>query len=481
MVSIPQTGPRGIRKETGGYKPSKIVRQAHFHPARTKLVAGGIRGMKSMSEAMECLSWLPHTDLSWLAGKSYDDCRQEFEYIMEAAISLGWTDNRLVSFPQNKYSPCSLETYWGSLVETKSADDPGSLMSRAPGFIGFCEPGKMDIAAFRRANERISTSRGMIWMGGTFEESGQWFEDYWRLWARWPNEYNAKSWTVPSWTNTAVYSKGLHDPEIEKLRHDAENYDQFLRRIAGVPASQPDIIFSSTWKPRQHVGIVELERRVADQPGTYQNVYAAIDPGYSGESRYIVLAIQVKGNKIRVIDEICERRKTHQEIKAVAMVRPWWPYMHTGTIDPHAGDSHALGSVSPIEVWRTGDVGGEVLLENPKQIPVDDLIRLIQSYLNGTSGFTVEVSDRCVRLRDEMSRWKRIRNKTNGLGDPQKSNCDAIKALGYFLTHHYNGRVGKTNSAVKVSNYSLTGSLGVDPVLNMVQEAANQNMHSEIW
>jgi hypothetical protein len=105
-------------------------------------------------------------------------------------------------------------------------------------------------------------------------------------------------------------------------------------------------------------------------------------------------------------------------------------------------------------------------------LAVDDLIRLIQSFLNGTSGFQLEVSDRCVRLREEMSRWKRIRNKTTGLGDPQKSNCDAIKALGYFLTHLGNGQIGKTQSAVRVSNYSLAGSLAKDPVQLMVEEVA---------
>src|SRR3990167_6716734 len=138
-VSIPQAG---IFKEKGGYQPFSITRQAHFHPAPNIFVAGGIRGSKSVSLSMEGVSWAPHSDLQWLGGQAYSDCRQEFEYLAEALLSLNWVSSRNISFPQNQYQPCSLETDWGTLIETKSLADTGdSLMSRAPDFIGLCEPG----------------------------------------------------------------------------------------------------------------------------------------------------------------------------------------------------------------------------------------------------------------------------------------------------------------------------------------------------
>lgn len=485
-VTLPQTGiTRGIRRESGGYQPYPILAQAHYHPARTKLVAGGIRGSKSIGLAMEALSWLPHSDLLWLAGESYDDCRQEFEYLMEAAVGLNWTDNRLITFPQGKYQPCSFETFWGTLVETKSASDPGSLMSRAPDFIGLCEPGKMDIAAMRRSNERLSTKRGLLWLAGTFEEASPWMEACWSDWKRWPNADNARSWSAPSWTNLAVYPQGKFDPEIEKLKRSADTYDQFLRRIAGVPASQPDIIMSDVWRPRVHVGDVPYIRR-EEGSGVFLPVYAAIDPGYGGESRYVVLVIQLIGNKIRICDEVTTRGKTHEQVIRQCIQQPWWPAMRSGTIDPYAGDSHALGSVSPREVWVKKENGGGVALETPHRLNVDELIRLLKSYFTGSTGYTLEISERCERLRFEMATWKRMRSK-QGLGNVQKNNCDAIKALGYFLTHHYNGHVGRVQHAgVDVQPYNLFQSGGIDPVLLMEAElqanpVAEQDFADSRW
>lgn len=467
-LTIPQTG---IKKETGGYQPFSVMTQAHMHPARFVLTAGGIRASKSVGIAAETIAWAPHSDLIWLGGDAYETSRQEFEYVMEGLLSLGWTTPSLISFPQNRYNACSLETTWGTLIETKSLADPKTFASRAPDFIAICEPGQTSETSIYRALERSSTWRAKVMASGTFEDTSPWMEQMWQKYKRWDWEANAKSFTVPTYVNHVIFPLGKQDPEYLRMKRDAdrEGPDVWLRRLIGVPGSLPDIIFSDSWKRNTHVGEVEYTRN--DDLGLMKPVYAAIDPGYSGESRYVVLAIQISGHRIRVIDEVMGYQKTHEQIKDECMKREWWPAMKDGTIDPYAGDAHPLGSVSPATVWAQTDHGGRVDLAMPKRLHVEELIRLIKSYLTGASGYTLEVSPRCERLIYEMHSWKRLKGPS-GLGAPSKAICDAVKALGYFLTHHAAGMIGTGMiNNVQVGDWDISGAHRPnDPVIALQEE-----------
>lgn len=487
-MSIPQTN---IRKETGGYKPFSITRQAHFHPARTKHVAGGVRGSKSQSLAAEIVPWFLHSDLIWLGGEAYVDCRQEFEYIAEAALSLGWTNNRLISFPQNQYQPCVLETVWGTLLETKSTADESSLMSRAPDVIGLCEPGKMSLAAYRRAKERLSTRRGLLYMAGTFENTAVWLENFWHRWKRWPNPDNAKSFTSPTYINKIIFPKGVYDPEYLSLKNDilyaqdpltgdTAGMDEFLRRLVGVPASTPELIFSDSFKPRNHIGRVDFVRWRGEET---EPVYAAIDPGYSGTSRYICLAIQVIDREIRVIDEVVGKGITHEQMKFEVAKREWWMNMHSGVIDPYAGESHVYAGQAPADAWRKDELPGPVRVVAPQRLKnTDEEIRLMKTYLTGINGWTIKISDRCERLKWEFGSWKR--KKTNSvIGEPIKSGNDAIKSLIYFLTHHANGQIANmARQPIGFSNYNLVGvGASIDPVYLLEQEIQEEMEEQRVW
>lgn len=455
QLSIPQAN---IFKDTGGYQPASLYRHAHFHPARTKMPVGGPRSGKSLFGSMEVVPWSLHSDLIWVAADSYDLARQEFEYIYEALLSLNWTEPRLITFPENKYQPCAVETLWGTLIETKSLKDNQTFVARAPDVVLICEPGLTNVTSIHRAWERLTTKRGLLLAPGTAERSAPWMMEYWSKWKRWPNEDHAKSWSVPSWLNKTIFPKGLHDPETEKLRRMCDTFDEFLLRFVGVPATPPDLIMSDVWKERIHVGRVEYRQRLEGTPG-FLPVYAAIDPGYSGESRYVVEAIQVipELKKVRIIDEVVAKGKSHEEVIQLCMRREWWPVCASGTIDPYAGDSHTYGGASPASVWARKEFG--VRLELPQRLHVEDLIRTIKGYLTGANGWTVEIDGRCERLRWEMQAWKKVRT-LNGLGRPSVNNCDAIKALGYFLTHLSNGLVQERENSVNVLDYSLGGSAG---------------------
>lgn len=483
-VTVVQTD---TRKETGGYSPFPVTRQAHFHPARTKLVTGGVRGSKSFSLSMEALTWLLHSDLIWLVGKTYEDAKQEFEYVTEAAYSLNWVNR--VTWATNRYNPCVLETKWGTILETKAGADPQSLMSRAPDMIGLCEPGLLDLSVYRHAVERLSTRRGLLYMAGTFENNAAWMEQFWKQWKRWPNAQNAKSFSSPTHTNRVSFPLGVYDPEYQRMKFEAltaqdpgqesAGWDEYLRRLVGVPASSPEIIFSKLFKPRDHVTNVEWIRERSK--GVAEPVYLAIDPGYSGNSRYVVLAIQVVGKQIRVLDEVTAQYTTHEQMRLLCAQREWWPFAHAGTIDPYAGESHVYGAVSPAEEWRKQSMPGPVNLVTPQRLKnTEEEIRVAADYFTGIKGYTLVISQRCERLRWELATWKR-KKKDNVLGEPEKKGNDAIKALMYFLIHHNNGQIAQmARQPERISSYNLVGS-GMDPILAMEEELRMEREQENVW
>jgi len=445
-MSIPQAR---IFKETGGYKPFPIVDRAHDHPARTILLAGGIRGSKSVSAAAEGVAWAPHSELIWYGADSYDLARTEFEYTAEALLSLGWTVPRLVNLPDNRFQPCSLETRWGTLIETRTLHDVSTFVARAPDLIVICEPGLASESALQRANERATTRRGRIYLPGTFEEVRyQWMETYWRKWVRWPNEDNAKSFTVPSWVNRIIFPEGKYDPEISKLRRSCRDMNEFLRRVVGVPSTAPDIIMSDAYSKRLNLGHVEWLRR--DSMSNLIPVRLAVDPGYS-DGHYVVLAIQEVDGLIRVFDEIDALGDTHGAVIHQASIRDWWPVAVSGTIDPYASESHVFGGESPRKEWWDR---ARVNLVTPQRLHVEELIKIIKSFLHDPStGKPRLVIDeqRCPRLVYELNHWRRKRT-SDGQGIPAKGSCDALKALGYFLVDHMTKQATGASGELVVSS-----------------------------
>lgn len=433
QLTIPQAR---IAPHDGGYVPFPLIARAHQHPARVKLVVGGIRGSKSLSGACEALSWTPHADLVWLAADSYDLCRQEFEYLAEGLISLEWTQASLISLPHSKYMPCSLETVWGTLVETRSLHDVSTFVARAPDFIMLCEPGLADPRSVARARERLSTCRGVLWAAGTMEEVRyNWVEECLRDWARWPNAANAKSFIVPSWHNRAVFPGGKYDPEIISLRANLP-WEDFLVRICGVPVPTRNRVLADVWKPKRHVVAVEFHPYEMDEGvKRLRPVEVAVDPGWGRTgrrtgSRYVILAIQATDDMVNVVAEVAVDHMVHKAVLQLANSQPWWTNVTGGTLDPYAADSHPLASVSPRESWWEE---ARVHLRVPPRQRVETIISLLTEYLDDpvTHKPRLRVNPQCERLIWEMEHWRR---KPNGL--PQETNCDALKALGYYLVDH---------------------------------------------
>lgn len=459
-VSIPQAN---IYKKTGGYTPFRLMARPHQHPARTKLVSGGIRASKSIGISAELTAWAEHSDLIWLAAESYDLTRQEFEYAAEALISIDYVDPSAVTMPRDPYHPCSMETIWGTLVQCRSLHDVSTFVAKAPDAIFICEPGLADPRVVVKAHERVSTKRGLVWMAGTFEEARyNWMEEYWHKWARWPNPENAKSFVVPTWANTVIYPGGRHDPEIHRLENSmAHQKGLFFLRCAGIPVPPPNLVMGDVWGPKKH--LKPWTFRPTRDDGTVWPVFITVDPGYGSGSHYVVVAYQIEpqpdgGDMVRVFDVIATQKQVHEYVIGLCQQRPWWRNMATaGLIDPYAGDSHVYGSVSPSAVWYEK---AKVNLVTPPRLRVEEAVGFLRNMMNnpgtGKTNITFD-PEGTQHVQWEMTHWRRrpARESLTGLGEPSKRNCDGIKALAYMATHLYNAQNTRDYNIPTVSGYTF--------------------------
>jgi len=440
QVSVPQAG---IDPSTGGYNPHRIIWRLHNGPWRYVAEGGGLRGGKSLGSAMEGTVWLPHSNLIWLAAETYDLCRQEFEYMAEAATSLDYIPYGNIVMPRNKYQPCAFETEWGCRVETRSLHDLGaagqgaSLVARAPDLLIICEPGFAPYESLIQAKERLTTRRGRLWMAGTFEKANTWFVETWHKWARWPNEDMGKSLAVPSWLNTHSFPGGKFDPEIIAQKRSYATLKEFLVRWGGVPMASEALVMGNYWNPRVHLQ-PSATFVGSNLDGSKVPVELAVDPGYSGNSVYAVLAIQRHGEHVAVVDEVAVQSLVHEEVIDQCRMRPWWGNVTGGVIDPYAGGAHALGATSPQEVWWRH---GKVPLVLAPRMEVENVVGRLQFLMrdpvNGKSHLSVNPVAK--RLSYEMDHWRRVQTR-EGLGEPSKINCDAVKALAYYTSAKYTER-----------------------------------------
>lgn len=447
-----------------GYKPVPEIEKVHFNPARIRLLSGGARLGKSLFMAMEALPWVFHSDLIWLLGPDYSQTRQEFLYMVEALVSIGATNASMISFPQSKSQPCSLETTWGCQVETMTTQDPEKIASKAPDMILLCEPGQIQDEIWDRASERVTTRRGGIVLAGTFEDNTYvWFQDAWMRWRKWPNDEDAKSFSVPMWANTYTFPEGKDDPEVKRLEATMPR-DQFLRRIAGIPTPSRKLILADVWRPKlsdgtpHHVGYFPFTRK--DSQGNLNPVEIFIDPGWGSESYYYVGAVQKEldeNNNVifKVIDEIVVQHMTHQQVAQLAMSKMWWNNVAGGVAEPWGGDNHSLGNATAIEAWAQHS---KVHLRAAERLPLDDRIAFLRDVLHDPTYdkpmiFFNESST--PHIQNEISHWRRRNTRADATRPPKPSDlgCDGVKALASYLTEQTRITYGSARPVVRDVEY----------------------------
>ncbi len=413
------------------YKPTGDEQWAiHKSQARIKLVAGGERGGKSHTGAKEVVLAAPISKLIWVVGPEYDICRTEFEYCINDLMKIGFLDEKDVSFPRQ--GPCSLRLKGtkqapGCEIVTKSAKEPQKLGMEAPDFILGCEAAQMEYEAYLRLRGRIAEKRANMVLTGTFEGSIGWYPELYTRWSG-ANEEDAKSFSLPSWSNKLIYPGGREDPEI--LRLEAQTpHDTFMERYAGVPCPPSGLIMSE-FSNKIHVGEYEFDPNLP--------IELAVDPGYSGA--HAVEVIQSKGDAVYLIDEIYLQGYVTEEIIDICRQKKWWGKVAGGAIDI-AGRQHQAMQ-APVEVWQNK---AGIYLQS-RQVDVNGGIDLLRSFLlvnPVTNKPKIFINTSCKGFIAECGGgkspvfgggpWLRDLNT----GKPKPMNDHACKAVIYWLVSRF--------------------------------------------
>jgi len=274
-----------------GYVPSEAQQFVHDSSARTKLVAGGERSGKSYSSAMEYMGRFWETPLLWLVAADYERTRAEFNYICESfdKLEIGFNATKQVD-------PGEINVAGGFRIATKSSKDPRKLAVEAPDGIIGCEASQLDYETFLRIRGRLAEKRGWALLSGTFEGSLGWYPELYNR-GRLPSEEFA-SFSLPTWSNLAVFPGGRQDPEIISLERECSR-EWFLERFGGEPCPPRGLVFND-FRNNLHVGIT----------GDYEfnpteTVYLLVDPGFA--TAYTVLVAQKRGEYLYIVDEVFEK------------------------------------------------------------------------------------------------------------------------------------------------------------------------------
>ena len=361
--------------------------------------------------------------LVWLVGPTYEKTRAEFEYAMMDAAKLGMlADPNALSMPQQGSCHLSAKTASGGIirVETKTGADPRDLVSKAPHFILMCEPATIPFQSFLRCLGRTAEKRGRLLCAGSFEGSFGWLPDTFLEWSV-PNELGGRSFSLPSYTNRAVYPLGEDDPEIKRLKRYYEPIPgMYEERVCGIPAPTSGLVFKMfKWRGEgSHVGVVSFDEKLP--------VYLAVDPG--GTNPYAVLAVQFPEHlKVRVIDEYYQRgvRATEDRI-ADLKLKSWWKKVAGGAID--------VASPQEAIIWQRY---GKVHLAK-KQVKVEAGNRRLAWFLGVPDGFLID-QEHCPNTIQEFGKYRerKAREDHEAGPVPRDEFNHSLRALVYLLVARY--------------------------------------------
>ncbi len=476
-----------------GYSPTPAQREILDDTHSTQLVAGGYRGGKSRTASikgllatLEFISRYRESaagQVAWLVAADYEATRAEF---MHPDGSLSNDLQRLwpgVNF-SSRIDPGEIRVPVADgngnkmgepfTIKTKSAFDPTSLGMESPVWIILCEAARVSQDVYHRLLSRCSEARrrfpgfGWLHMEGTFEGSLGWYA---ALWTRWQSaaiqkDDDARSFSLPSHSNSVLFPDGIDDPQIAALRR-ALPEAKFMERHMGVPVPPSGRVHGS-FSSDTHIRNLEYD---PEQP-----VYIGIDPGYSGQpSTYAVEVCQVRKfesghRQWMVIDEIAVNRHampgfTVADVCDLAMSKNWWHNpQKIGVIDI-AGTAHAGAQESNAEVWRKR-TGLVLQHEKVSILPGIDRFDTCLKADEGSDEPGLVIDPTCELLISELGggpnpfdgqshvyRWN-----TDRTGDvvgrvPRDEYCDGIKALTYLFVNvmGYAGQaLGSTRDRIRV-------------------------------
>jgi hypothetical protein len=368
--------------------------------------------------------------LYWVVGPTYYLANAEFTYIRDALSSLGLSLNRH-RFSDTYASFADFDSI--GTIETRTSSDATKLASRGLRGIILAEAAQQSFSIYLRALGRLSQSKGWLIMAGTFERAFPWYADLWYNWRK-PNAYGA-AFSIPTWSNTAVFPGGFDDPEIVALRNEYPP-NLFIERFGAEPAPSSSLVFPE-FSPSIHIS-----SRATFDPSLDSQIW--VDPGWD-PSAYVVLAVHITHdpsiNKpiALVYDYVYAHRKSGEEIARITTQKPWWPTVSSGVIDISGTTHQAMRSQR--EVWL--EVAGIYLHANA--VPILDGIDRIRSFLIDPESNAPRILF-APHLSNVFSEFRSYSFPTNRDGHissdiPVDRNNHAIKAIAYGLWHNF-GPVG---------------------------------------
>lgn len=434
-----------------GYKPSIEQEKVLFsdledQTIRIKQVVGGERSGKSDVTEKEILSRYVEGKLYWLGGADYSIPRKEFEYLVEDAQKLYLMIPGSLVMHNDVHSECSLMLRGGIKVVTKSFKDIHKAMTReSPDGIAICEAALCTWEDVERCITRVAESRGWVFLSSTMEGSMGYFPEKYKEWQA-PNAEGGRSFSMPSWSNLAVYPLGRVDPEILRQEVILPD-DKFMERFGGLPCPLSNYVIPD-FRNEIHVGNFPFDPEL--------DVEIAVDPGWAGA--YAVLATQWRGDVCYVVDEIYLQGYITQDIIEIAQKKLWYKKMRSGVIDIAAKQHQAMPA--PIDVWRKLTGIGLRCNKIEEEAGIDRLRTFMKPH-PVTKQPQLYIHHTCKGLISEFGggrppdgiinggAWLRDRNT----GKPLEKNNHACKSLYYLLIDKY-GYV-----TVKRANYGRVTSL----------------------
>lgn len=372
-------------------------------------------------------------------GPTYMEPREEFKLIEGWLNDLGLLcDVRNVNAPSKPQDgPWSMVTKQGVVIRTWSMEDSRSIRAVDAEFAIVAEAGKCPYDGIERVNGRVSGTKGFIIYSGTMEDSQQWYQD-WMLMGKRANDIGIVSYSLPTWSNVALYPTGESDPEIQRLRKLYPE-DTFAMRVAAEP--RPPRLRVLKEMTSEHI------QRIAVPLDADVEIW--IDPGYA--SAYALLWVAIweeaypdgeRRKRFHVFDEFYEQGLTTDDMVDLCRARPkLWARVRQCVIDV-AAQGHRDAGESALEKWKAKSPGKSWNLKYWREAPLIERIRVSAKMMQ------VTVDPRCRGLIaecglgepvfPEMHPWKYNSDRDGRITSerPVDKWNHSAKALGYGLLHH---------------------------------------------
>jgi hypothetical protein len=428
-----------------GYEPSAEQLEIHNCSCRFKLIAGGVGAGKSLLLAREGEAYTAiKNGLGWIIGPIYELALPEFDYILAVARLLEIVDESTVSRPVR--GSARFKTLWGFEWVTKSSEKLEELAGRRPNVILVTEAAQHPPGILSKVYERSAENRAPIIFGGTFEKGYGWYGEQWDRWQG-DNPEGGRSFSLPTWTNLAIYPGGRSDPEI--LKQEAlMPPDLFMERYGGVPCKPSGLVFKEFDRSIHTDAVDKLYDPLLP-------VELAIDPGVHC---YSVLFVQRQrdGKTVHILDEVYAKDVIGQQVIPLVVANKFWEHScKFGVMDIY-GQRRQGANVSQVEVWQQELAKMNQHPVNLSSVPILDVsiwyqqihLRLwndtensrppllkFASHLNDTIGEDGVANGIVGELKTH--RWPSRSELQASAHRPLKKNDDALSALGYYLVYYF--------------------------------------------